>query len=208
MPASAIFRALLRRIRELEKHLVPPIDPTGTYDDAAYDRMRGFRLLIHAEIEDYIESRCLEIAVGAFNDWSTSRKHSIPISALVAYYTGALPTPPTRAGPRPLGGGITDDLDGRVRVCFESYNAIVRSRNHGIKEENLLAMLLPIGFRASELDATWLATINSFSSTRGLIAHSGKQRLQQPIDPKTEVATVGQILRGLRSLDQKLEKLK
>lgn len=203
MPSSELLKQLYRRVRELERHLVPPIDARGNYGDAVYDCMRGFRLLVHAEIEAYIEARCLEIAQKAHQAWSNHNSHSAPICALVAYYKGGFGTIPDSVVPKQLLNGVADDLAGRVLLCFRSYNANARAQNHGIKEENLLSLLLPLGIRASDIDLTWLNTINSFGKTRGTVAHTAKHT-QQPIDPKTEVAIVGQVLRGLRSLDSKL----
>jgi len=83
------------------------------------------------------------------------------------------------------------------------------NENHGIREKNLLGMLLPIGIESDDIDATWLATIDGFGQDRGSAAHksSAVSRTQQPPDPKNEFDRVTYLLQGLKDIDEMLNYL-
>lgn len=66
---SPEYHSLCRRIVLLERHLLPPLSPTGSYTDADYDRTRSYVALIHAEIESFIETRCATVANAAKTRW-------------------------------------------------------------------------------------------------------------------------------------------
>ncbi|MGA9392099.1 MAG: hypothetical protein WBV69_16845 [Candidatus Sulfotelmatobacter sp.] len=93
-----------------------------------------------------------------------------------------------------------------VAEAVTAFNQAI-SLNHGIRESNLLALLLPIGLLPREIDPTWLGTTDSFGAKRGQTAHTSFRVQQQP-DPRTESTTVSQILSGLAVLDEKIAKLR
>ncbi len=47
------FKLLLKRITELTRSLVYPINPTEASNAKEQDWLRGYRCLVHAEIESY-----------------------------------------------------------------------------------------------------------------------------------------------------------
>jgi hypothetical protein len=87
--------------------------------------------------------------------------------------------------------------------------------NHGIKEKNILALLLPVGINSDNIDQEWLNLLNTFGKKRGEIAHqsAASYKTTQPIDPKEELETVKKIIgkfpgiKGLKDIDQLLEQL-
>jgi hypothetical protein len=79
-------------------------------------------------------------------------------------------------------------------------------QNHGVKERNLLRMLLPLGVRESDIDRQWLAAMDAWATGRGDLAHrSGK--LQVLPDPKEEHQTALFLQEGLRDIDDLLDHL-
>jgi hypothetical protein len=66
---------------------------------------------------------------------------------------------------------------------------------------------VPVGFACTEVDATWLSTVDSFAANRGETAHTSF-RAQQQLDPQNEKNTVAQILAGLRLIDEQFGQLK
>lgn len=83
-------------------------------------------------------------------------------------------------------------------------------KNHGIKEKNLLKLLLPVGVEADSLDQTWLATMNSFGERRGEAAHrsTGSHRATQQVNPKDELKIVKSLIRdGLKVIDRTIDSL-
>jgi hypothetical protein len=194
MAQSRRYRALARRLEELRKRILPrDFSPTGDYSPIQLDRARGYRLLVHAEIESFLEDRPVQLATKAFNDWRVDSKPRHTIAALLAFCR------------------ITDKNFGTLAECvgaaFATFNYMIR-HNHGVKKEDILKFLLPIGVDRSQLDATWLSTLNFFGTARGEIVHSSV-RVHQPIDPRTEYDTVAnKILPGLRELDELLSKIR
>lgn len=203
MPRSRRFRELEGRISELRNHLLPKtFDPTGTYSDRVYDRARGFRVLAHAEIESCVEDLGIDTVNAAYEAWKLDRKPRSALIALLAYSQRNLGGPP--AG---LGQGGAGPLRDRMKTVRDDYVRYVKIDNNGIKEANVLAVLLPAGILESDLDPAWLSTIDSFGARRGDTAH-GTGGTQQPPDPAQELNTVRSILSGLARLDEKLAHLR
>lgn len=172
MSTTPRFAELTERIDDLHFRFVPPLDRTGSYSDAEYDGMSAFRLLVHAEIERFIES-LVEEALARFpmkiNSWKISGYSSELVDALVIY------------------------TDKELRKFVKS--------NNGVKSKNILAMLKPIGLNGTHLDNVWLQTMDAYGEVRGGHAHNSR-RAVTPIDPQTEQNLVYvQILPGLAKLE-------
>jgi len=187
MSQSSRFRLLERRLEQLRKRLLPRVfSSTGNYSDLQLDRVRGYRLLIHAEIESFVEERASDVVNRAFNAWIVDKRPRHTIISLVAH---------CRIAEKKF-----DSCESAVGDSYGRFNLLVRS-NNGIKEEDVFKILLPVGVEKSALDQTWLLTLSSFASARGEVAHRSV-RVHQPIDPKTEYETVKlKLLPGLKDLD-------
>lgn len=156
MSSPTRFAELRERVDDLHFRFVPPLDPTGTYTDSDYDCMSAFRLLVHAEIERFIEL-LIEDALSRFlvniGSWKTAGCSSQLVDALVSY--------------------MDKELRKEVRA------------NNGVKSKNILGLLKPLGLNGTHLDNFWLQTMDTFGEVRGGHAHNSR-RAVQPIDPKTE----------------------
>ncbi|MFM6279608.1 MAG: hypothetical protein ACKN9K_14830, partial [Dolichospermum sp.] len=49
----------------------------------------------------------------------------------------------------------------KIDLAVESFKRVI-SQNHGVKEDHILSLLLPIGIDSDDLDPAWLATMNTF----------------------------------------------
>ncbi len=191
------------RILALERSLLPAqFSPTGDYADEDLDRAPGFRLLVHAEMESFLETKAHELAQKARTKWDNEKSTSRVLMSLISFHISKQVT----------SRDLKDELErkkSRTEDCVlnacKAYSRVV-SNNHGIREENLLKLLFPIGVRAHQLDISWLSTIDSFGADRGAAAH-GPFRAVQQVDPKTEKETVEKILQGLEQLDALLDSL-
>lgn len=56
--ASEQFRVLKARYAVLKRRYLPPTQPSGRYTQAQQDQMRAMRMLLHAEVEHYLEQLC------------------------------------------------------------------------------------------------------------------------------------------------------
>ena len=200
MANSTRYRKLRARIGELRRHFLPSrFDATGDYSARQFDRARAFRLLAHAEIECFLEDVAFDTANEAFQAWKKRGIITRPLVAMVAYAEENLgPVPERKTG---------NDFDIRMRRSLNGFNSYAKSRNHGIRERDVLKLLLPVGIDEQDIDSTWLATTSSFGSTRGDTAHRSNQ-VDQPPDPRNELSIVTQILEGLADIDERLLKLR
>src|SRR5437763_1965954 len=87
MPASARFKELKKRLRELRMHMLPAtFSPTGDYSDRQLDRARGYRLLAHAEIEAFIEDVTFDAAKKSVSGWDKTKQVSDCLFCLIVNY--------------------------------------------------------------------------------------------------------------------------
>src|SRR5207244_1270109 len=79
--------------------------------------------------------------------------------------------------------------------------------NHGVREDNLKQMLIPIGVRINLLDATWITNLDNFGRARGDTAHNTISVIRT-IDPRTELDRIQKlIIPGLEKLDEVVLKI-
>jgi hypothetical protein len=98
--------------------------------------------------------------------------------------------------------------DQQISKAIGSYMRRVRQENHGIKEENILSLLLPIGFPADDLDELLLAELNDFGIKRGTAAHvSVARHVTAGVNPIDESSQVARITKGLKDVDARLDSL-
>jgi len=201
MAYSARLREFLERLKVLETHflpMAPNFPPTGQYSKQEEDHARAYVLLVHAEIESYFEDRAQDVVAQAHAHWKRTATCTGTLERLLRYHLDSKKQPW-----RP----ITKSEDA-LSAAVNFYGSIVKS-NHGVKEANLLSMLFPIGLEYHRLDGTWLATMDSFGSIRGVFAHATQIKTQQSIDPQSEYKTVRElILPPMRKLDGKISRLR
>ena len=210
---SLRYRALEQELRLLRRHLLPGrFDPTGSYQDRVYTRTIAYRVLAHAEFESYLEDRVQDLCLAAVSAWGQKGKTSKVIACMLAFSGQNMEEPPTTRVPQqPSQQAQWDDKIKVSAKISRSVNALhyAIENNHGIKEENLLRLLLPVGIEADEIDVAWLATLNSFGEERGSVAHlsATNYRTQQLPDPKSEFDRVQYLLQGFKKLDEALNEL-
>ncbi len=196
---------------ELRRMFLPEeFDPTGSYPEEQTTQTFAFRLLAHAEIEGFLEDRAKELSKTALAAWRNGKKPSTSLVSLVAFSGLEHRTPPgTLAAPQPSQSKTWPkevELDERIVAAVTAFHRRL-SQNHGIKEENLLGILLPIGLSTGDIDPTLLAELNSLGSDRGTTAHTSVQHVTIVPDPRDELKRVQRILEQLQAVDIKLETL-
>jgi hypothetical protein len=213
MNRSEKYKCLVKELYVLRCHLLPPeFDPTGDYAPEILTRATMFRVLAHAEIESYIEERSWEIAVTAVNSWKGKKKTSRTLLGLLAFSDLKMEKPPNSLRPKKANSQSSWknklDISTKINQAMDIYHKAIEN-NHGIKEEHLLRLLLPVGFEANDLDPVWVADMSSFGEGRGKIVHTSASKwAKQQLDPKNELKIVKSLLRnGVRFLDKKMEDL-
>ena len=95
--------------------------------------------------------------------------------------------------------------DEALNAAQTAYNRVL-AVNNGIREQNILQILLPLGIECAKLDPAWLSTLDTFGVNRGKVAHKSI-RAHQLINPEDEFKTAQTLLKGLEDLDDELGKL-
>lgn len=196
--SSSRYRLLAKRLNELRRNLLPgEFDPVSQYSDEIYDRTLAFRVLAHAEFESFLEERALEHLRSALTAWGKSGSPSRCLVSLVAYseVSRAEAVTKPQKSPRRLQHCIND--------AARDYFHYVRERNHGIKEENILRILLPLGIDEHDLKQQWLLDTNEWAKRRGESAHQ-TGRVQVRPDPLKELKIVRSVRRGFYEVDKLL----
>ena len=155
---------------------------------------------MRTEIEAYIEDRAQELLLDtAWRYWKKSRIPSEVVVSLLAFSDVAISRPPNS-----LGGGPNKKAYDDVGIPLQkAYNIWLKSHkdNHGIKEANVLSLLLPLGIQHTKFDTTLLADLSSYGSARGDVAHRSHYKIQVFADPKIEHETAFNLITDLVKLD-------
>jgi hypothetical protein len=144
--------------------------------------------------------------------WETNKHVSRVILCLLAFSGKEMRLPPAtlqasneqkkKAWPELI------DIAERITPVIRDFNYMIRLKNHGIKEENLLSLLLPIGVDHSNLDPIFLADMDSFGTMRGAAAHTSSSTVvRKEIDPAEELKRVEGLMPGIESVDALIDSL-
>ncbi|MGH1396852.1 MAG: HEPN domain-containing protein [Trichormus sp.] len=211
MPKSARFRTLTKELTRLKNQFLPKINPIGLYSDRQLSRTLAYRVLAHAEIESYLEDRVWEVVQDAKRVWDNTGKTRLTLVSLVAFSGQMMEKPPDTLTPSKGKKSVPLDklkTSKKIDLAINSFKWVI-DNNHGIKETNILALLLPIGIDSDDLDPVWLATMNTFGENRGIVAHTSatSYRTIQPPDPASELNMVKQITQELLKVDELINNL-
>ncbi|MFC3158783.1 hypothetical protein SAMN05443633_11528 [Chryseobacterium arachidis] len=199
MAKSRRLKQLESRILFLEREILPPTKIHGNYTKKEQDLIKSFILLSHAEIEAFIEDIAKEKIQNSIRLWNSGRNKSHCLKSVLAF----------------IGHEINFDNDSnskqlsyRINKIVVHYLNAVIDKNHGVKESNILKVLLPLGIELSQIDTTWLNTMDSFGATRGLFAHASN-RVHTAVDRNTILNLIKiQILPELSNIDNLVKQLK
>ena len=199
MAKSKRLNQLLSRLQFLENNILPAVRIDGNYTKKEQDLIRSYVLLSHAEIEAFLEDKAKEKVRKALSNWNVSRIKSNCLKSILSFTGNEIDF---ENDPN------AKNLQYRINKTIAHYMNSVVDKNHGVKEKNILKILLPLGIELSDIDQTWLSVMESFGSTRGSIAHSSLQ-VQNRIDRNSELERINlQIVPELTNLDELIKKLK
>lgn len=193
MPLTVRYRALGPRVTELCHHMLPRPSRLGLYTDRQYDRVRGFIVLGHAEIEYCLEKLAEEALIAAYAGYTADGRMRGCLSSLVSWI------PPARHPSGWSGWSATR----RVKWSVRFYRKQVVAPNNGASKRHILKLSIPLGILESSLDATWLLLADTVFVKRGRVAHTGIAAQSDP-NPADERRDVRNLANGLRELDRLL----
>ena len=193
MANSSTFVRTRRRIGRLKNTFLPSKLPKASYTRRELDRTVAFHLMVHSEIENCVEDVVSDLVRRCHSAWRQNRTSSCILRALLAHFA---------ATGKPGSGKSRQSFKSRADEATSWFLSMVKG-NHGIKEANMMGLLLPIGIWEEDLDPVWLASLNQFGSARGGFAHQGVHTIVEP-DPEDERRVVSDIVAGLAVLDAML----
>lgn len=153
---------------------------------ADLDDLAAFRLLVHAEIEDYLESKAkdgLAAIESAFRSGNTQIRNNFEIVVIARLLNVSLNFDSAR---------WNDD----VASCLNAARTWI-SKNNGIKEASFSTLCVFSGKMPDEIDGSLAASLTSFGSARGDVAHTSPTRVRTIQGPSVEAAAADNLLLAL-----------
>lgn len=204
MAQSKFLKQLFKRVVFLEKNILPSENAYGKYSTKEQDMIRGYILLVHAEIEFYLESIARDKMQKALDRWMKHNKTSNCLQSVLAFTGNELNYNDAKQDKDKI---LDRDITHRINRAVKHYFASNIDKNHGIKEVNILNILLPLGVKFADIDSAWLSVMDTFGAFRGRIAHSA-YKVQSLIDCKTEKDRINkQILPEIENIDNLIRSL-
>lgn len=163
-------------------------DPANYVPDI--DRLAAFRLLAHAEIEDFLEAKAREglnkLKEGVMAQSMTVRGvlGIFPLACAVGIQVSV-------AWPY----DFTAFRDEARRVLREAETAIVK--NNGVKGGSFFLLSLMSGKFPDEVDQSLGFSLTSYGKSRGDVAHRSAARVQTMQAPSAEVKAVSDLVLAL-----------
>ncbi|MBG5190530.1 hypothetical protein I5G05_24125, partial [Pseudomonas aeruginosa] len=149
------------------------------------------RLLIHAEIEDFLERKAKEnldrIELQLVKS-ATGSSRIFPELFYIAAVTN-----------RPLDAVLAFDvgaLKGHISGIIGTARGMIKE-NNGIKEGSFNTLSVFAGKTADEVDSTLSASLNSYGKSRGDVAHQSTRHSSTINAPSAEFASAKDLVEGL-----------
>lgn len=216
--ASALYLRLKQRIEVLERSLLPSVQPTHVnLSQAEVDLTSAFLVLTVAELEEYFEAQCLDVADRAETAWKNAGRVSQAARAMILFRhvkgDGAFDKPREtffsgafRISVRAqMIKSIQKEFENALDSSLKAYRAKV-SNNNGA--HNLRKLLFPIGICENKVDAILFGNLDALASARGKVAHTSVVNAANVIPhPSIVQKQVGGILTDLMKLDRLLTAL-
>lgn len=153
------------------------------------DKLAAFRLLFHAEVETFLESKALDQLMLLQGDigsgvWHRQHPQILSLYLIVRNFIQKV-------------DGLTD-VDLRSHYCQVLAAARARIKDsNGIKADTFTFLSVAAGKSLDEIDTTLLSTLNSYGKNRGDVAHASVPRVRSLVAPSAEKAAGGDIIMQL-----------
>ena len=185
---TSYFTDLQNELIDLESELLK-FGINEQFNNANQIRIKSYKLFVHATLENYFESIAFDLLDNAVAEWTSTKRVNHVLMNLITY------------SPIPYSGNKNMDIENRIGSITSEFKGKIRT-NNGIREENICRLLIPLGFKHMDFDTTWLATLDSYGSSRGLIAHKPIS-VQRALEVRDEQQKVKIIVTGLNDIEVK-----
>lgn len=185
MKKSKEYKNLEKRINQIKRNFQFKQSMNGI-TALQEDRLRGLRLLCHAEFEDYFESIALCLLSSAERKWTQQRVANYNLAALFMWHEKI---------------EKNDTYETKACMIIADFKKEIKA-NHGIKEDNIKKLFGPLGYKINDFDATFISTLSSFGTLRGETAHTSANKAQQLLDQNTEIDRIDNLLASILDFEE------
>lgn len=197
MPVSCLhFRLLQHRVDELSQKFIHDQERDELANPATFqpdlDRIAAYRLLVHAEIEDFLESKAKD-NIAAIE----ARMQSGPVWMRQSPELLALAI----SLKRPLLPHDVHDITTHTSFISDLLASARRaiSDNNGIKSQSFTFLSLCAGKTLDEIDVILSASLNSYGKNRGDVAHKSVTHSTSLQAPSAELSTARVLISQIAS---------
>jgi hypothetical protein len=215
---SRRLKRLIQRERVVRGHLLgTPSAWDAPATTAEIDRALAYRVLVHAEVERYLEELVLAALASCEHLYTRLSSLRAPAFAAISLYQCSRFADGARDAwtdlrqakvARALPQALTD-----ARTWVERT---VVANNHGVRSQNAVKLMGHLGISRSDLDPTLLTALDIFGGERGDAAHLSRREITRRFhhgspswapkvnrlaSPSDEVARVRAVLLLLPQLD-------
>lgn len=167
---------------------------SGDYSERHLSAGAAFTVFAHGEIESFIEDWAVAILERAEDRWKAG-KFSRPLANLLSFRT-------QESTPAQVPG--KDIWSAPCVQAFSGHRNVI-DRNHGIREQHICSLYIPLGFDIRNVDTILISDMNTLGTIRGSHAHqSYKKHLGQQFDPFERQTKVNNIYKLLSDFDKQL----
>lgn len=190
------FRGLETRIQALTAKFVvdqlvaEAADPMAHVPDL--DRLAAFRLLAHAEVEEFLEAKAKEglVALTASINVPARKVSAFPEVFVLAHALGkqltvSWPFDPAR---------FMAEVHETVRTAEKAI-----ADNNGVKGTSYFLLSLMAGKYPDEIDPSLGASLTSYGKSRGDVAHQSVARVRTLQAPSAEAKAINDLAKALAS---------
>lgn len=189
------FSLLRRRFDELSLKFLNPEMEKELADPAQFqadnDNLAAFRLLMHAEIETFLEERAgarLSSISRLISEGKSWERENPQLFALITFN-------------RPVwdNHASTETVDQKllVKQIIEACKRQI-TENNSIKEGAFTRLSVMAGKTVGEVDPSTAALLNSYGKERGLVAHRSTSKVRSLQAPSAELANARTIVEALK----------
>ncbi len=164
--------------------------------DENQEKIRIFQILFHAELECYFEELALSSVLELETQLSTAGWNNPFIRSLLLY------------SPAEYTGNTAQIMPMDRIVHLISQLKMKIGSNNGIKEKNIIQIMLPAGIPSSLIPSTLIPNLESLGSARGHLAHKSKNTINIKLMRKDVLSAATQIISDTRALDKSYRKFK
>lgn len=196
MSDSPYYKILSKRSIALQKRFVNfrvRNNPTSSYSQ---DMIRTYRILLHAEIEHYFEQLVIYKINQAKIKWHTKNHVSPILLSIISFTECSFPSVPDSLAEV----SSKNDLSFRINKAVNAFINSIENRNNGIKEKDIVPIIIPLGLDYGRINQTLLNNLSSYGQLRGEVAHKS-YKVTKLINPSDEINTSNLLVTDLKDLD-------